>query len=81
MFESTCKKAKKLSDKKQYDEINWIQTFRLKIHLYRCTSCRDYNRKNNQLTSIIEIAHIRILGDDEKTGLDARLRKEMNKSQ
>lgn len=80
MFEFTCKKATQLSDKKQYDEINWMQIIRLKIHVSRCAKCRDYNRKNNQLTAIMEIAHLKILGDDEKTGLKTRLWKEMKKS-
>lgn len=79
MFESTCRKAKKLSDKKQYDEINWIQVIHLKIHLYRCSTCRDYHRKNFQLTTIMKKAHLKILGDDEKTCLKTRLQKEMKK--
>lgn len=80
MFKTTCKKATQLSDKKQYNEINWIQIFRLGIHLVRCKNCRDYDKINDKLTDAIEVTHLKVLGDDEKTNLKNLLEKEMKNS-
>lgn len=79
MSESACKKAKQLSDKKQYQEVSIIQIFRLRIHLFRCRNCRSYDKKNGRLTEMIEIAKIKVLGPDEKISMKRRLQKEMEK--
>lgn len=65
---SSCKKTEVICTKIQYREATIIERIRIKVHLWMCRTCRNYSKKNHQLTLLCKEADFKTLpvADKEK---------------
>lgn len=71
---SNCKKTEVICTKIQYREATIIERIRIRLHLWICGTCRDYSKKNHQLTVLCKKANFRTLPVTEKE----RMKKNLN---
>lgn len=69
----SCEKAALICSKKQYKEASWRERFQLLLHLVICKTCTAFSKKNAQLTSLCEKAHLQRLTEKEKREMKVSL--------
>lgn len=72
--ENHCEKNGCYCDKSQYGELGFWEKISMWYHLLRCKSCREYRKKNKQLTEVIEKSGISTLNSQEREELKRNLR-------
>lgn len=77
-FYFKCNESAHICDKHQYKEAGFLDRMKMKIHLILCTLCRNYAKRNGNLTEKIKLANIKSLNANEKELLKHRLTQEMN---
>lgn len=75
-----CNEAAHICDKTQYKEVDFWEKISLKVHLILCTVCRNYAKKNINLTHTIKSANIKTLCSEDKHRLNTRLKDEIKES-
>lgn len=78
-----CDDALVACDKNQYENLNFWNKLRLKIHLFYCDYCRGYSRRNQKLSELFRKAGIKTkkyktLDTSTKDELKKKLIEEMN---
>lgn len=66
----SCHEIALLSEKKQYQEASFWERLRIKMHILYCERCRNYEKDNKQLSSILSDAKLDSLSDDELKELE-----------
>ncbi len=77
-FYYKCNETAQICDRHQYKEASLLESVRMKLHLFLCTICREYSRKNGKLTRTIKSANIKRLPSEEKELLRSKLSQEIN---
>ena len=60
-------------DKSQYGELGFWENLKMQYHLLLCKPCREYRKKNKQLTETIQNAGISTLTSREREAIKQRL--------
>lgn len=61
----SCQEIALLSEKKQYQEASFWERLRIKMHILYCERCRNYDKDNRNLTTILQDAKLDSLTDEE----------------
>lgn len=75
-----CSKAAHCCDKAQYKEAGRFEKLKLYIHFLFCEPCRNYAKKNTQLTKIIKDSKITTCKKEDKNYWKSEIKKEMTKT-
>lgn len=70
-----CEKTVLSCDRMQYGEIGFLARIKLQLHLFLCTSCRNYSKKNTRLTKTIKESNVSCLNQQELEGIKQRLKE------
>lgn len=69
----SCDEAAVICNKSQYNEASLMEKLKFKLHILFCSTCAIFSKKNNQLTSLMDKARIRIMNDSEKKALKQKI--------
>lgn len=72
---NACEKIVLFCDRMQYEEIGFLPRIKLHLHLFLCSPCRNYSKKNVQLTKTIEKSNISCLNSQEREGIKQLLKE------
>ena len=75
----SCKEAKHICDKKQYNEASVWERMKLSIRLSWCRFTKAYSKDNNKLTQVIKKSEINCLKHDERSKLQQQFNQELAK--
>jgi len=78
-FNFKCKETNHKCDKHQYGELKFFEMLLMKFHLFLCQPCREYSKRNKQLTDTINSVELHLLPDEEKAKLKSKLQAEIRK--
>ena len=70
----SCQEIALLSEKNQYKEANFWERLRIKMHILYCERCRNYEKDNKQLSSILNDAQLDSLTDKEMEELEKMIK-------
>ena len=73
----SCKEAKHICDKSQYNESSFWERIQLSIRLVWCSITRAYYKKNKKLTELIENAHSETMDTTTKNNLQSRFNEQL----
>ncbi len=77
-----CNNANHICDKNQYMEASLLEKIKLIIHLIYCKACRQYSKKNGQLTKFIKASKSQhVMSKDEKKILHKNLEDQLKQQQ
>lgn len=71
----TCQEASNICNKSQYKEASFWDIVKLRIHLLYCKTCKQYSKKNSELTSMCDRAGLTMLSKDDKERMKRDLEK------
>ena len=71
----TCQEASNICNKSQYKEASFWDIVKLRIHLLYCKTCKQYSKKNSELTSMCDRAGLTMLSKDDKDRMKRDLEK------
>ncbi|WP_416440095.1 hypothetical protein ACH3O9_10340 [Leeuwenhoekiella sp. A16] len=74
-----CKKAGFVCDKSQYREAGLKEKIGLIVHLTYCPACRNYTKRNNKLTKLLNNTTVKKMPEEDKKILRQRLLEELSK--
>ena len=69
-----CSEAAELCTKKEYKACSFTERLKLKLHLFLCRTCSEYNQKNAKLSRLLKNANYQFCSPEEKTNLKKKLR-------
>ncbi len=72
-----CHEANHLCDKNQYKETTFWEKVRLTVHLIYCRACREYTKRNVQLTKLIKSPKVNTLEDSQRHAIQETFDKEL----
>ena len=61
-----CEDAASYCNKAEYKEASFSDKVKLKVHLFFCKPCKDYNHKNHKLSQLIKKADLKSCTEEEK---------------
>ena len=73
----TCQEASNICNKSQYKEASFWDIVKLRIHLLYCKACKQYSKKNSELTSMCDRAGLTMLSKDDKERMKRDLEKKI----
>ncbi len=73
----TCQEASNICNKSQYKEASFWDIVKLRIHLLYCKACKQYSKKNSELTSMCDRAGLTMLTKDDKERMKRDLEKKI----
>jgi hypothetical protein len=62
----SCDEAAIICNKKQYKEANFKDKIKLMFHLWFCKTCASFSKKNAELTTLCNKAHLQCIPEKEK---------------
>lgn len=68
-----CEDAASYCNKSEYQEASFSDKVKLRLHLFFCKPCKDYNHKNNKLSQLIKEADLKSCTEEEKNLLRQRM--------
>ena len=71
----TCQEASNICNKSQYKEASFWDIVKLRIHLLYCKTCKQYSKKNSELTSMCDRAGLTMISKDDKERMKRDLEK------
>jgi len=71
----SCEEAALICHKTQYKEASLLEKLKLRLHLLFCKVCPQFSKKNAQLTTLCEKAHLQELTEKEKFEMKQELHK------
>ncbi|NDV43737.1 hypothetical protein [Flagellimonas sediminis] len=71
----SCQEASNICNKSQYKEASFWDIVKLRIHLLYCKACKQYSKKNSELTSMCDRAGLTMLSKDDKERMKRDLEK------
>lgn len=74
IFGLSCDEAVIVCDKTCYKEAGFLKKLQLKIHLFFCRNCKNYNRRNMKLNHLVQKAEIKSCSAKEKEKMRERLK-------
>jgi|LSQX01.2.fsa_nt_gb predicted anti-sigma-YlaC factor YlaD len=80
MGTSKCQKTTKLCDKRECKEATFYEIIVIHLHLIRCKSCREYSKKTQKLSSILQKASIKKMCPHIKQQLKTQFQEELNEA-
>ena len=66
LMKLSCAEAANVCTKAEYDEAGFMEKLRLKLHLYFCRTCKEYNQNNKKLSSLLQKAKINSCSSQQK---------------
>ncbi len=72
----SCEKAALICNKIQYREATFMEKMKLKFHLLLCKNCPEFSRRNTQLTTLCQKAHLKSLTQKDKRRMKQLLKEE-----
>lgn len=72
-----CEEASIVCNKLQYQEAGIWEKIQLRFHLLICKACASFSKKNKELTVLIKKAPLHCLSEEEKQGLEKKLKTEL----
>lgn len=75
IFNLSCSEAANICDKTAYKESGFWDRLKLKIHLYFCQNCKNYNQKNKKLNELLSKANLNSCSEAEKEVFRERIQK------
>lgn len=72
-----CHEANHICDKNQYKEASFKEKIILTIHLIYCRACREYTKRNTQLSKLIRNPKVDSMNTTEKESLQQSFEKEL----
>lgn len=73
----SCQEASNICNKSQYKEASFWDIVKLRIHLLYCKTCKQYSKKNSELTSMCDRAGLTMLTKDEKEQMKRDLEEKL----
>ena len=73
----SCQEASNICNKSQYKEASFWDIIKLRIHLLYCKTCKQYSKKNSELTSMCDRAGLTMLTKDEKEQMKRDLEEKL----
>ncbi len=73
----SCQEASNICNKSQYKEASFWDIIKLRIHLLYCKACKQYSKKNSELTSMCDRAGLTMLTKDEKERMKRDLEEKL----
>jgi len=77
MGTSKCQKTTKLCDKRECKEATFLEIIVIYLHLIRCKSCREYSKKTQKLSSILQKASFKKMCPNKKQQLKKQFQQEI----
>lgn len=62
----SCAEAASMCTKAEYKEASLREKIRLKLHLYFCRTCKEYNNNNKKLSGLLKKADLKSCSSKEK---------------
>lgn len=72
----SCDKAAIICNKTQYREATFLETLKLRFHLFMCNTCSKATEKNTKLTSLCEKVKLQNLSEKEKLKMKDELKSQ-----
>ena len=69
----TCTEAANICNKAEYKEASLHEKLKLKMHLFFCRTCNEYNRRNRGLSQLLKKAKLRTCSPEEKAAYKKRM--------
>ena len=79
LFFLDCSRAAEFCDKTEYREMNFIGKLRLRMHLLFCSDCREYRKRNQKLSHLLEKANLHTCTSEEKKRWQQQLQQQVGK--
>ncbi|MFD2518165.1 hypothetical protein [Salinimicrobium flavum] len=79
-FGLDCAEAASACHKAEYNEAGLVEKLRLKLHLFLCTPCKDYNQKNHKLSHLIKKANLHSCSEEEKEAYRQRINEQRSET-
>lgn len=76
-FKLECHEANHICDKNQYKEASFKEKIILTFHLIYCRACREYTKRNVQLTKLMGNKKVSSMNNMEKDNLQHSFEKEL----
>ena len=76
-FKLECHEANHICDKNQYKEASFKEKIILTFHLIYCRACREYTKRNTQLSKLIRNPKVDSMNTSEKENLQQSFEKEL----
>lgn len=76
-----CHESNHLCDKNQYKDTTFWEKVKLTIHLIYCRACRQYTKRNVQLTKLIKNPKVRTLEESQRNAIKKTFNKELRNQQ
>ncbi|NER15131.1 hypothetical protein GWK08_16875 [Leptobacterium flavescens] len=80
IFFITYEEAQHICNKLQYGEATFWERVKLNFRLLWCRITNEYTRKNTKLTSLCEMADLKVMDDKKKDELKDMLNKQLSES-
>ena len=75
-FGLDCAEAANTCQKVEYREAGIADRLRLKFHLFLCSPCKDYSKKNHRLSHLLEKAKLHSCTREEKEAFRKRMQEQ-----
>lgn len=79
-FNSKCEEAASYCNKVEYREASFKEKIKLRLHLFFCEPCKEYNHKNHKLTQLFEKANLQTCTEEEKEAYRQRIKTESSET-
>ena len=71
----TCTEAASICNKAEYKEASLVEKLKLQIHLFFCRTCKEYNRRNQKLSLLLQKAKLKACSSEEKAAFKKRMQE------
>ena len=76
---NSCTKIILCCDRAQYGEVGYWQRAKMKFHIFFCSACKKYSKKNGKLSETIKKSQLSSLNSNEMRELKEQLKSNPNK--
>lgn len=72
----SCEQAAIICNKSQYREATFMESMKLKFHLFMCKNCPEFVERNTKLSTLCQKANLQSLSEEDKRRMKAMLKSE-----
>lgn len=71
-----CEEAAGYCNKAEYEEASLQDKIKLRLHLFFCNQCKEYNHNNHKLSRLLDKADLQACTEEEKETYRQRIKAE-----
>jgi hypothetical protein len=80
LLKVSCAEAASLCHKAEYKEASFKEKLRLKLHIFLCKTCKDYQHNNKKLSSLLKKADLKSCSHREKENFREKIKNGNSKA-